>query len=71
MKTRSIKPIREFLRTAKPSTYDIDTQFAEIHYVSDQIAANISARIDACGDVYIIEVEDEQDDIRTRTQPEQ
>lgn len=61
MKTRSIKPIIEFLKTAKPSTYYIDTQFAEIHYVSDQIAANISARIDACGDVYIIEVEDEQE----------
>ena len=62
MKTRAIKPIVEFLKTAKPSTYYIDTQFAEIHYVSDQIAANISARIDACGDVYIIEVEDEPKD---------
>lgn len=62
MKTRSIKPIIEFLRTAKPSTYYIDTQFEKINYVSDQIAANISARIDACGDVYIIEVEDEPED---------
>lgn len=60
MKTRSIKPIVEFLKTAKPSKYYIDTQFAKINYVSDQIAANISARIDACGDVYIIEEEDKQ-----------
>lgn len=59
MKTRSIKPIKDFLKTAKPGIYYIDTQFAEINYVSDQVAANISSRIDACGDVYIIEVYEE------------
>lgn len=65
MKTRAIKPILEFVRTAFPDTYYIDTQFGEIHYVSNDISANISARIDACGDVYIIDIEDEQQSTKT------
>lgn len=65
MKTRAIKPILEFVRTAVPDTYYIDTQFGEIHYVSNNIAANVSARIDACGDVYIIDIEDEQQSKKT------
>ena len=55
MKTRAIKPIAKFLETAPPSVYYFDAQFGEIHYVSDQIAANVSARIDACGDVYVVD----------------
>ena len=55
MKTRAIKSIAKFLETAPPSVYYFDAQFGEIHYVSDQIAANVSARIDACGDVYVVD----------------
>ena len=46
----------QFIETAEPSVYYFDAQFGEIHYVSDEITANISARIDACGDVYLVEV---------------
>ena len=63
MKTRSIKPILEFVRIALPDTYYIDTQFGEIHYVSNDISANISARIDACGDVYIIEIDEDNTEL--------
>ena len=58
MKTRSIKPIVEFLRKAEPGIWYIDTQYAEIHYASRDVTAIISTRIDAAGDVYIIELEE-------------
>ena len=62
MKTRAIKPIMQFLETAEPSTYYFDAQWGTIHYVSNEVAANISARIDACGDVYVVEVYNDEKD---------
>lgn len=58
MKTRAIKPILRFVASAPPSTYYFDAQFGEAHYVSKDISASITSRIDACGDVYIVMVEE-------------
>lgn len=69
MKQRAIPPVIEFLKTAKPGTYFFDAQFGKINYVSDEVSAVISTRVDAGGDYFIIEVEDEQDNIRAIPQP--
>lgn len=49
----------EFVETAKPGTYFLDAQFGKINYVSDEVSAVISTRINAGGDYFIIEVYEE------------
>ena len=71
MYKRSVKPLLEFMESdPEPGCYYVDTQFGTLSVLKD-ISGAIHTRISAGGAFFLIEVEDEQDDIRTRTQPEQ
>ena len=54
----------------EPGCYYVDTQFGTLSVLKD-ISGTIHTRIGTGGAFFLIEVEDEQEDIRTRTQPEQ
>lgn len=64
MYKRSVKPIKEFLaKKPQNGVYLIDTQFGKINYVSGDVAPVVSTRIDANAAYYLIEIEDEKDEV--------
>ena len=66
---RRVKPLIEFMESnPEEGCYYVDTQFGTLNVIKN-IAGTIHTRIGAGGYFYVIEVEDEQDDIRTIPQP--
>lgn len=64
MYKRSVKPIKEFLaKKTQNGVYLIDTQFGKINYVCGDVAPVVSTRIDANAAYYLIEIEDEKDEV--------
>ena len=73
MYKRSIKPLLGFINSHPPhppGVYYIDAQFGKLTYMKD-VSGTITTRTNAGGTVFIVEIEDEdnQRDLRAITHP--
>lgn len=72
MYKRNIEPLIEFMKkNPEEGTWCVDCGYGKLYYYNKDVSCTISARTDRNGSTLLVEIKDEQDNIRTRTQQEQ
>ena len=70
MYKRNIEPLIEFMnKNLEAGTWCVNCGYGKLYYYNKDVSCTIFERVDACGSTVLVEVEDEQEDIRTVSQP--